>query len=364
MKIAFLVNNYSSIGGIERAVSLISNELSKDNHISLISLYSIGKNNLYKYKENIDINIINKKNKKNYILDFRNSIKQIKKIIEKNNYDYLIYCGELLSLYALLSCKNSRTKCIYWSHSSPLNFEEFIFQKQLKYIAFTKSFYNITLTNKSKQLIMNKYHIKNVDYIPNPIDPALLDIKNEYNINSKRIITVGRICYEKNYEKLIDVAKIVLNELNDWNWDVYGDGDKNLKNKLMLKAKNNKLDNRLTFFGNVENIYSLYNDYAMIVMTSRTEGFPMTLLEGYAKGLPLVSFDILTGPSEIINENNGVLISPFDEQKMAKEIIRLANSQEIRINMSKYNVDNIYKYDINAISNKWREIFKVISNSN
>lgn len=362
MKIAFLINNYTAIGGIERVVPLISNELIKNNEISIISLYSIGDTNNYKYDEKIGIYTINKKNKKNYILDFRKSISQIKEIVTTKKIDCLIYCGELLAPYALLSCKKTKTKCIFWTHTSALNYDEFFGQRFLKYIAFTKSFYIITLTNKSKQLIMDKYHVNNVASIPNPVDPALLNRKVNYNKDSKKIITVGRICKQKNYEVLMEVAKIVLNELSDWTWDIVGEGDKKLEKKLLKILSEYKLNDQIFFRGNIENIYDIYSNYSMIVMTSKSEGFPMVLLEGAANGLPLISFDVLTGPREIINNNNGVLINPFDVQAMGKEIIRLANDQKTRTSMSKYNIDNIYKYDISVISNLWRKLFSTIFN--
>ena len=54
--------------------------------------------------------------------------------------------------------------------------------------------------------------------------------------------------------------------------------------------------------GQVSDLYARYREYSMMVMTSRYEGFPMSLLEGMGNGLPLVSFDINTGPDEIIRD--------------------------------------------------------------
>ena len=58
-----------------------------------------------------------------------------------------------------------------------------------------------------------------------------------------------------------------------------------------------------------------------MVLPSYREGLPLVLLEAAACGLPMISFDIATGPNEIIRDKiNGSLIPPYDCEKMADEI--------------------------------------------
>lgn len=67
-------------------------------------------------------------------------------------------------------------------------------------------------------------------------------------------------------------------------------------------SKKYQLENQLILTGNVSNVSEYMQQASIYVMTSRSEGLPMVLLEAAQNGLPMVSFDIQTGPSEIIED--------------------------------------------------------------
>ena len=95
------------------------------------------------------------------------------------------------------------------------------------------------------------------------------------------------------------------------------------------------------------------------IMTSLSECFPMVLLESYNCGLPVISFDILTGPREIVkNGQTGYLIANRDKEEMAKKINSLINDKiklhEFGTNAKK----EAEKYRATSIIKKWRNIFK------
>ena len=107
------------------------------------------------------------------------------------------------------------------------------------------------------------------------------------------------------------VASEVLPKFPDWQWDIFGQGED--LEELIRLAKEAQIDEQMHFNGQVTDLYERYKQYSIMVMTSRYEGFPMTLLEGIGNGLPLVSFDIPTGPSEIIDDGeNGYLLQEGD----------------------------------------------------
>ena len=102
-----------------------------------------------------------------------------------------------------------------------------------------------------------------------------VEIKN-CNINSKQIVSVGRLTYQKGFDILCDVAKDVLSKNPDYKWIILGDGED--KEKLQSKIKEYNLQDRLILKGKVSNVEDYYENSALYVMTSRFEGLPMTLL--------------------------------------------------------------------------------------
>ena len=94
-------------------------------------------------------------------------------------------------------------------------------------------------------------------------------------------------------------------------------------------------------------------------MTSEMEGLPMVLLEAKSYGLPLVSFDIMTGPSDIIRDGvNGYLVSYGDVEELTEKIAKLIDSDELRMNFSSNASLDMEKFDFNEIMNKWNMILE------
>ncbi|EKF1569276.1 glycosyltransferase, partial [Campylobacter coli] len=94
----------------------------------------------------------------------------------------------------------------------------------------------------------------------------------------------------------------------DWTLTIIGEGE--LKDTIKEKIKENRLENSIILKSFTKEIEKEYLNASIYVMCSYFEGFPMVLLEASSYALPLIAFNINTGPSDIIeNEKNGFLIS-------------------------------------------------------
>ena len=181
-----------------------------------------------------------------------------------------------------------------------------------------------------------------------------VEIKN-CNINSKQIVSVGRLTYQKGFDILCDVAKDVLSKNSDYKWIILGDGED--KEKLQSKIKEYNLQDRLILKGKVSNVEDYYENSALYVMTSRFEGLPMTLLEAKNHKLPIVSFNCPTGPSEIIRNNvNGYLVKANDIKEMSNKVNSvLQDDKKLKEFSDKAELD-IDKFNINSIIDKWTSL--------
>ena len=120
-----------------------------------------------------------------------------------------------------------------------------------------------------------------------------------------------------------------------------------------------QLQDQLILTGNVPDVEGYLQRASIYVMTSRSEGLPMCLLEAMEQGVGCVSFDIPTGPAEIIMEGkNGYLITPFDLEQMKEKISILIENEELRKHFSEQTSETVQRFDMNVILQKWTKLLK------
>jgi len=355
--VCFLLGGFES-GGIGRVVSILANKINEDNNDYNISVITITKDNKPIYK-------LNNKIKQDVLLDSYTSMRKslfksiigLNKYLKKNNIDILIACGNIFYLPSIVAAVGKKTKVICWEHSNIYNTKDNYGQKFNRFIAKIGADKIVTLTDSDRYGFENMLKARNVTRIYNPIDPRLNENKKEYNSKSKKIITIGRLCYQKQIDIIPDIAKDIFDKYPDWSWDIYGSGEEENKVSNLIISKG--LEKKVNLKGQVNDLYERYSDYSFIVMTSRYEGFPMTLLEASANRLPMISFDIATGPNEIIENNiSGYLIEPFNSEMLKEKILKLIKNEEHRKIMSKKSFMNVQRFKVESIIIQWYELFE------
>ena len=235
---------------------------------------------------------------------------------------------------------------------------DYKFQKQARLYGTRKCDCNIVLTKAALKWYKENAKYKNIMQIYNPIDPSLSQIPHKnYSTNSHKIISVGRLSYQKNFNRLLDIANNVLRIHSGWTWDIFGEGEE--RESLEKRIVELGLQEKVFLRGQVEDLYTHYNEYAFYVMTSRYEGFPMVLLEAASNGLPMLSFDIDTGPNEIIEDGiNGFLINPASDYDMESAINKLIEDDDLRRYMSHKSLITAEKFSIESILEQWISLLK------
>lgn len=121
-------------------------------------------------------------------------------------------------------------------------------------------------------------------------------MRKRYGLDGKFVIGhVGRFSIQKNHEKLFDIFERVQEEFKDAKLVLIGDGE--LKEKMELRAKNNKLD--VLFVGLSDEVEKWLQAMDMIVFPSLFEGLPLGLVEAQAAGLPCILSDTISPDTRI-----------------------------------------------------------------
>ncbi|WP_293727360.1 glycosyltransferase family 4 protein [uncultured Phascolarctobacterium sp.] len=360
--ICFLLDGFQSNGGIGRVTSLIANELCRDEEYSLttIAYRKTGESLLYELSDQIKQYYIYENDySMTQALLYKNIISKLKKILQREKIDILVACGALFFPVAILATIGTKIKCIAWEHSNGNNVSDHKFQKQCRYIGTKFANATVVLTKQDLKIYKCRYSTRNIYHIYNPVDQKLIR-NNNYLGNNKKIISVGRLCYQKNYPMLIKIAKEVLDKNEDWSWDIYGDGPDKQEIEMLIKYYD--IEDRVVLKGQVNNLYEIYQKYDFLVMTSHYEGFGMVLLEALSNNLPLIAFDVECGPREVIVDNiNGYLIKPFDVKKMIQSVDMLCKSGNLRRRFSFATLKKNELFDIDIVIEKWKKLFKNIN---
>lgn len=196
----------------------------------------------------------------------------------------------------------------------------------------------------------------NIQVIPN----AALFMADRYaDMSRKRVIAVGRLDYQKGFDRLIDAWQIVCSTglFQEWRLDIFGQGE--WKDMLKARIKEYGLQNSLHLNEPTKEIAREYADSSMLVMSSNYEGFPMVMIEAMACGLPVVTFDFKCGPRDIIkDEENGLIVPDGDIQALADAMMRLMANESLRQTMSVEARKVTETYSEEVVMGKWFSLFE------
>lgn len=177
--------------------------------------------------------------------------------------------------------------------------------------------------------------------------------------NRKRVIAVGRLDYQKGFDRLIDAWALVQKDgrFADWRLDIFGQGE--WKEMLEAKIQTLGIQENTRINTPVRNISAEYAASSMLVMSSHYEGFPMVMVEAMSLGLPVVTFDYQCGPKDIIDHGkNGLLVKEGDIQGLADAMMSLMESPEALGRMSEEARKVTERFSEDKVMGMWVRLYE------
>ncbi len=381
MKIVYIIDTLSTKGGAERIISekmdYIATHYGYD--VSIITCYQFPESmpNCYILSDKVkQINLcfpIHQQYKYHYPKRLwvkwsyhRQLSKQLNNTINSINPDIIIGVGYALADYV---CQiKSRAAKIIESHEARIFTKTFqLYNKQSflsdiyfnlyrnKYLHIIEKNADVVVT-LTKDDAMNWRKAKRVETIPNF---SIMPVSKLCDINAKRVIAVGRLSWQKGYDKLLNIWKIVSTTHPDWRLDIFGEGNQEIELRKFIKE--NGLSS-VSIHPFTNNISQEYAESSICVLTSRFEGFSLVLLEALRHGIPCITFDCPYGPKELVdNEKCGFVIKNGNIHLFADKLKYLMNHPEVRKRFSIAATSKAQYYHVDTIMNQWKHLFESLT---
>ena len=246
--------------------------------------------------------------------------------IHNNNFD-----SQKISIKSILyRIAAAKAKHIFWVSES--SFNGFKFHRSLA---------------KKSTILQNVININDV-----------IEKAKKSEVNSRYdIVYVGRLTYQKNPERLLDILIEAIKKKNDLQVAIVGSGDKENIVKKIIKEK--KMEENIHYLGFISNPYGIMKKASLMVMTSRWEGTPMCALEAMVLGVPMISTPTDGLRDLIVDGETGFLTN--NDKVFVEKILQICKDKNLRERLSINAYERAKQInDLNKYKKKIEDVYNFI----
>ena len=304
---------------------------------------------------------------------------KLRLLLKKEKIDIIETSSESLSIFTILSCLGTKIYHVVGIHK--IYNKKYLknnYFKELFFLLLTKLrsriyFYAVSNFSKKSWVNFSKTNNKKVKVIYNSIKPR----KNKQDkkqfkkqffrefkipINTKLILSAGRICFHKRQDFIIESLSPILIERNInllfiGEYDLGTQESLETKNRINLLIKKYNLQSKIKFCGFREDIKEIMSIADVFVHSTLTESFGLVLLEAMSEGLPIVSTNVDAIP-EIVSEPDNYLVDINESEAFRNCVLSALNrNNKYYLEVSKRN-KNIAKDKKYSSNQRTKEMFK------
>lgn len=220
----------------------------------------------------------------------------------------------------------------------------------------------VAQTRESADWIRHNTRARAVSAIPNPIVLPLMRRQpvvapsDWVRPGNRLLLALGRLSVEKQFDQLIQAFCHASETITGWQLVILGDGP--MHEHLRDTVRRSDLGDRAALPGAVGNVADWLNSASIYAMTSAFEGYPNSLLEALASGVPAVAYDCRTGPRELISDGiNGFLVPPNSISGLAERLTILMKDEPMRQRFAAQAKLTTYGHSLAKIAPQWEEVF-------
>lgn len=220
----------------------------------------------------------------------------------------------------------------------------------------------VVLSKENEAWLRRHTSVRRIWVVPNPVALPLsasapIRSPEEWRVRPRRVLAVGRYARQKGLDLLVEAFARILPVVPDWELVIVGEGPE--RHNLQELLTQRECAGRVHLSGAVGNIADWYTAADLYVLSSRWEGFPNSLLEAMAHGLPSVAADCLTGPRSLVRDGiDGVLVPPDDVSSLATAMERLMTDDELRRRLAERASEVRDRFSVERVAELWMKVME------
>jgi GalNAc-alpha-(1->4)-GalNAc-alpha-(1->3)-diNAcBac-PP-undecaprenol alpha-1,4-N-acetyl-D-galactosaminyltransferase len=358
-----LIISHLYIGGAQRVLSILANYWAQKGwQITLLTLDKIKEDPFYDVHPAIiyrPLGIAGKSS--NVIQRLTNNLKRIRVLrqaIKSSDPHIIISFMEQANVLVLFSVLKLNIPVFVCQHCDPDYLDQTRIWKYLRNLAYRGASRLIVLT-QTAQAYFSPTIQRHTVVIPNPVlaqnSGNGVFSKKDKSKNEKALMAMGRLSEEKGFDILLRAFAKISQKHPEWSLVIWGEGPQrasleNLSEELGLRCK-------VRFPGITKQPYEKLKEGDLFILSSRSEAFPMVLLEAMTCGLPVISFDCPSGPREIIRDGfDGILVPPENVEALAAATDHMMGDDEERDRLAKRAPEVIERFGLEKVMGMWEEV--------
>ena len=333
----------------------------RDWHVSLI-MFSGGRIDSYQLSpkvRQIGLNLL--KVSDNAALGVWNNIGRVwavRRAIKKTKAEVAISFMDKTNVLTLAATYGLRIRLIISERTDPRQHSIGLGWRILRRVLYGAAEALVVQTKDLVEWGKSRWPALRIAVIPNPV----LDEEEDVQVSLPAglcCVAMGRMTQEKGFDLLIRAFAQAAENHPEWQLLILGDGEESAN--LEVLARELGVRDRLWMPGRVRTPSAYLKRSAIFVLSSRYEGFPNALTEAMVCGLPVISFECPTGPSEIIRNNeDGILIPAGDVECMASTLNRLMSDENERKRLGENAKKVIDRFGVGRVMGLWEDLLRQV----
>lgn len=329
MRIVQIIDSLE-IGGAEKMAINYANALSVRNEFSgLVATRAEGK-----LKNQLSNSVSYLFLKKKSTIDF-GAVFRLRKYCQNNQVEFLQPHSSSYFTALMVKFVYPKVKIIWHDHNG---LSEFISSEKSLVLKIASFFFKgiIVVNYKLKEWAEKELNCKKVIYLPNftTIDNSTSTETILKGQSGKRILCLANLRDQKNHFLLLEVAEKLKQSHADWTFHLVGkDFEDDYSAKLKAAIVNKNLEENVFIYGSKNDIKNIIDQSDIAILTSKSEGLPIALIEYGLSKKPVVSTKVGEIPLIIKDGINGFIIDASDADLFYQRVLKFITENDLRIQM-------------------------------